>query len=39
VRVGPYLLQAEADADAAKIRQLPGYSDARVSVVLPPSKQ
>ena len=39
VRVGPYLLQAEADADAAKIRQLPGYGDARVSVVLPPSKQ
>ena len=39
VRVGPYLVQADADADAAKIRQLPGYSDARVSVVLPPPKQ
>ena len=39
VRVGPYLVQADAEADAAKIRQLPGYSDARVSVVPPPSKQ
>ena len=39
VRVGPYILQSEADADAAKIRKLPGYSDARVSVALPPSKQ
>jgi len=39
VRVGPYLVQADADADAAKIRRLPGYGDARVSVVLPPPKQ
>lgn len=39
VRVGPYMLQADADADAAKIRQLPGYRDARVSVVMPRSKQ
>jgi cell division septation protein DedD len=39
VHVGPYLLQTEADVDAAKIRQLPGYSDARVSTVLPPAKQ
>jgi cell division septation protein DedD len=39
VRVGPYLAQAEADADAARIRQLPGYGDARVSVVVPPPKQ
>jgi cell division septation protein DedD len=39
VRVGPYLVEADAEADAAKIRQLPGYNDARVSVVLPPPKQ
>jgi cell division septation protein DedD len=39
VRVGPYLVQADAEADAVKIRQLPGYRDARVSVVLPPPTQ
>jgi len=39
VRVGPYLVQGDADSDAAKIRKLPGYNDARVSVVLPPPKQ
>jgi type II secretory pathway predicted ATPase ExeA len=39
VRVGPYLVQADADADAAKIRAIPGYGDARVSSVLPAPKQ
>jgi hypothetical protein len=39
VRVGPYLLQSDAEADAAKIRRLPGYGDARVSAVLASPKR
>jgi general secretion pathway protein A len=31
VRVGPYIVQADADADLATIRQLPGYGDARMA--------
>ena len=31
VRVGPYIVQADAIADLATIRQLPGYGDARVA--------
>jgi type II secretory pathway predicted ATPase ExeA len=31
VRVGPYIVQADADADLSNIRRLPGYGDARLA--------
>jgi cell division septation protein DedD len=31
VRVGPYIVQADAVTDLAAIRQLPGYGDARLA--------
>ena len=34
VRVGPYILQADVNADVSKIRQIPGYADARVASML-----
>jgi general secretion pathway protein A len=33
VRVGPYIVLADADTDLTNIRKLPGYADARVSAV------
>lgn len=39
VRMGPYILRADADADVAKIRRMPGYADARVTPVLTAPEQ
>jgi len=36
VRTGPYISRDAAEADAALIRKLPGYSDARVLATSPP---
>jgi general secretion pathway protein A len=35
VRVGPFILQSDADVALSQIRQLPGYADARVVTLLP----
>jgi general secretion pathway protein A len=35
VRTGPYMSREAADADAGRIRQMPGYADARVVAVQP----
>jgi general secretion pathway protein A len=39
VRIGPYILQADADTDLTQVRQLPGLADARLSTLLPSAAQ
>jgi general secretion pathway protein A len=39
VRVGPFILQSDADVALTEIRQLPGYADARVVTLLPDAAQ
>jgi len=39
VRTGPYFSREDAEADAARIRQMPGYSDARVVPQPPPASE